>query len=188
MQDNERLKELEMDSNRRRMMEINKRFKTAFWVCAVFPALQLFIGLLNIATALITLGLTAADPLPMFGTVLLYAAMIGAFIWSYLKDIRGTVAAILSVVVWCLIGLTGWGIDILLIAIALLWIGMQISCLKKYKELDLLKTQPGYPDFNSIYFHKTNSRVLSDEQVRESLRENKNAGMDDIFTDDTEFH
>ena len=210
MQD-DRFEESAMDSNRFRMAKINRLFSITFYVCAAIPALQLIVGILNVATALITLGLMSANPFTMFKSILLYAVMIAAFIWSYLKDIRGTAAAIASIVIWWLIGWTSWRGDLFLTAATLIWLALQIACLRKYKELNFLKNQPGYPYFNGVSLHEnTDTRSIREQQLRErtaefsgkpsvmdglgasgdSLEEKRsqagggNQYMEDIFTDD----
>ena len=184
MQDNDRLEESAMDSNRFRMAKINRLFSITFYVCAVIPVLQLIVGILNVAVALITLGLAAANPFTLFKSILLYAVMIAAFIWSYLKDIRGTIAAILSVIVWCLIGWTSWSGDLFLSVMTIAWLALQIACLTKYKDLKFLRDQPGYPYFNGVSLHEnTDKRSIREQQLREQTAEfsGKPSVMDELY-------
>ena len=211
MYDDDRQKELEMDSNRFRMQKINRLFSISFYVCAALPAIQRIVGIFNVAVALITLGLKSANPFTMFKSILLYAAMIGAFLWSYLKDIRGTAAAVAMIILWWLIGWTSWRGDLLLNGITIVWLVLQIACLTKYKELNFLKEQSGYPYFNGVSLNEiTDTRGIREQQVKEHTsqfsgkpsimekldadgsaleekRQNKNSEnqyMDEIFTDD----
>ena len=207
----DRIEESAMDSNRFRMQKIKRLFSIAFYVCIVIPAIEIFVGILNVGTALVTLGLMAADPIPLFKSLFVYALMAAAFIWSYTMDIRGTVSAIAAIILWWFINIAKWYGDLLLNAITIVWLVLQIACLLKYKDLYSLKKQPGYPYFNGVSLNEnTDIRSIREQQVKEhtsqfsgkpdimdelgtksdTLEENRkptggeNHYMEDIFTDD----
>ncbi|MCH5350311.1 MAG: hypothetical protein J1E40_13365 [Oscillospiraceae bacterium] len=173
MIDNDRLEEQAMDSNRNRMKGLNKLFSIAFYICAPYPAISLVIDIIAVGVALISFGHYAVSPLGLILKLLAHIAMFGSFLWSYLKDKNGTIAAIAVAALWFIFNLVTGSIDIIVLGLSIVWIAAQVLCLIKYTELEFLKAQPGYPDFNSIFFHKTNNRRVTDEQIRESFKENK---------------
>ncbi|MCH5193675.1 MAG: hypothetical protein J1F11_06915 [Oscillospiraceae bacterium] len=173
MIDNDRLEEQTMDSNRNRMKDLNRLFSIAFYICTPYPAILLVIDFIAVGVALVTLGLFAVSPLGLIMKFLAHIAMLGAFLWSYLKDRKGTIAAIAVSALWFMFNLVNGSIDIIAVVLSFAWIGMQILCLTKYKELEHLKNQPGYPDFNAIFLHRTDNRRVTDAQIKESFKENK---------------
>ena len=173
MDDNERYEEQIMDSNRKRMKEIDKIFTIAFYVCAAHFALRLILDVVSIGVALMTLGIVADSPLTMILRLFEHIGILGVFLWSYFKDRTGTIVSIVAVVLWILIGLAIGGTVLLDFLLAALWIFMQALCLSKYKELEYLKEQPGYPDFNGVFLHRKDNRRVAYEQIRESLAENR---------------
>ena len=173
MDDNERYEEHIMDSNRKRMKELDKIFTIAFYVCAVHFIIRLILDVVSIGVALITLGIVADSPLVLILRLFENIVILGVFLWSYFKDRTGTIASMAAVVLWILIGVLIGGTDIIDFVLAALWIGLQALCLSKYKELEYLKAQPGYPTFNAIFLHRKDNRRVAEEQIKESLAENR---------------
>ena len=173
MYDKERFEEEVMDSNRRRIKEINKLFYIAYHICVPYFVIMLMIDIIATGVSLISLGLLAVNPLGVILKFLAHAAMLGAFYWSYIKERNGTIAAIAGIALWFLFNLVNGKSDIIVFALSIVWLAAQILCLTKYKELDYLKAQPGYPDFNAIFLHKKDNRRVTDEQIMESFKENK---------------
>ena len=173
MDDNERLEEQIMDSNRRRMKDLDRIFTITFYVCSVHFIIRLILDVVSIGVALMTLGIVADSPLILILRLIENIVILGVFLWSYFKDRTGTIASIAAVIIWILIGVLIGGTDIIDFVLAALWIGLQALCLSKYKELEYLKAQPGYPDFNAIFLHRKDNRRVADEQIKESLAENR---------------
>ena len=173
MADNERLEEQAMDSNRKRMKEIDRVFTIAFYVCAVHFVIRLILDVVSIGVALMTWGFIAENPIMLLLRLIGHAVILGVFLWSYFKDRTGTIASIAAVVMWILIGMAIGGTVVIDYLLAVLWIIMQALCLSKYKELEYLKAQPGYPTFNAIFLHKSDNRRVAEKQIRDSLKENK---------------
>lgn len=172
-----------MDINRSKMIKINRIFTIVLYVCGSIPAITLLFNLCKVISIFITLGKSAADPVSTFTGVLSSAAILAVFIWSYFKKRNGTIASVAVIFIWWFASLASWGIDILVLLAAVIGIAAQLVCLMQYQKLEQLKTQPGYPDFNGIFLHSTNNRILSDEQVRERSKENKNAAIEELRFD-----
>lgn len=173
MDDNERLEEQIMDSNRRRMKDLDRIFTITFYVCSVHFIIRLILDVVSIGVALMTLGIVADSPLILILRLIENIVILGVFLWSYFKDRTGTIASIAASALWILIGTAIGGTDVIDYLLAALWIGLQALCLSKYKELEYLKAQPGYPDFNAIFLHRKDNRRVADEQIKESLAENR---------------
>ena len=59
----------------------------------------------------------------------------------------------------------------------------QIICFTKYNEIQYLKEQPGYPDFNTVYLrNQYNNRIVSDNEIQRNLTA-ADAQMDEINFD-----
>ena len=173
MDDNERYEEQIMDSNRKRMKELDKVFTLAFYLCAVHFIIRLALDIGGIGVALMTLGIVADNPGTMILRLFGHAVILGLFLWSYFKDRNGTIASIAAIAIWLIIGVAIGGTVIIDFLLAAAWIGLQVLCLTKYKELEYLKAQPGYPNFNGVFLHKNDNRRVTDEQIIESLKGNK---------------
>ncbi len=196
---------VQTDANRDDMRRISRIFSAAFYICAIFPAIPLIVSLGSFTATLITLGTAGMDPLTVFSSILANGGLIAAYLWSYLKDKRGTIAAIAAVILWWLLYVHADPEGLIIVALVTV---LQAVCFAQYKKLDYLKTQEGYPDFYNLSRSEGGKRIMSDEQIRESmkfyetdmgaleadgskLKENSekhtaNTYMDELFTDGTD--
>ncbi len=167
-------RERQMDIDREDMRRINRIFTVTFYICAVFPALQLMVALCSFLASLITLGNAGLDPVSVFSCILADGPVIAALIWSYTKDKRGTIIAIAAVILrWLLYDRSD-------IVLAIMVTVLQAVCLLQYQKIGYLKTHEGYPDF-CLYRKDGVKRIMSDEQIRESMKA-PSADMDILET------
>lgn len=171
-------RERQMDIDREEMRKIDRIFTVTFYICAVFPAIPLIFSLCSFVATMITLGVAGMDPLTVLSSILTNGGLIAAYLWSYLKDKRGTIAAIAAVILWWLLyerADSEWLIFVALVTV------LQTVCLLQYKKIGYLKTHEGYPDF-CLYRKDGVKRIMSDEQIRERMKA-PSADMDTLETD-----
>lgn len=171
--------ELEMDSNREAMLKINKLFNVTFYLCMYTPVGKTFIVLAVIVATMLSGGLTfgnsdfrymlTADWIDVITIIVMSIAFIGS---SLRKKAFTAASAAVLIIHGILILNSGHFIpfDAVTMVITVIQTCLQIACLKNYGKLEQLKQQPGYPDFNGIFFaDRLRTRITTDEQVRTAI-------------------
>lgn len=171
--------ELEMDIDRESMTKINKLFNLTFYVCMYTPVGKTFIACAVVVSTMLIVGMT-------YGTltddnfkymlsvgwidIVTIVVMTVTFVGSSMRKKAFTAA---SVPVLILHGIRVLfkkpliPFDVLTIIITIVQTCLQIACLRQYGELKRLKGQPGYPDFNGIFFaDRLRKRLATDDQIR----------------------
>lgn len=171
--------EHQTDIDREAMHRINRIFSIAFYLCALPPAIPLIIALGSFVASLITLGVAGADPLSVMSSIIANGAVIAAFIWSYTKEKRGTIAAIAAVTLRWLLYDKSYPEGLIYAAAAII---LQSICIIQYEKIDHLKTHEGYPDFYNLSRHDGGKRIMSDEQIKERMGYSQ-ADMDTLKAD-----
>lgn len=175
-QNNEQLLEL----NYNKMQKLKKLFKAAFIVSAIPSALYIVFGLVAAAVAVMTAGMIAP---PIFAIILWLVCVIAFACFSFSRNMEqnGTLASILAIIVQMILCLIiGW--EFVLFPL-LTGLTAQIICFTKYNEIQYLKEQPGYPDFNTVYLrNQYNNRIVSDNEIQRNLTA-ADAQMDEINFD-----
>ncbi len=164
---NEVLDGTQIDIDREAMRRTNRIFSIVFYLCALPPAIPLIVALCSFLASLITLGVTGADPVWVISSIIANGAVIAAFIWSYTKDKRGTIAAIAAVTLRWLLYDKSYPEGLIYAAAAVI---LQSVCIMQYEKLDDLKTHDGYPDFYNVTRNVGGKRIMSDEQIKERMK------------------
>ncbi len=172
-------REQQTDIDREKMRSINRIFSIAFYLCAAFPAIPFIVALCSFLASLITLGVAGADPVYVISSIIANGAVIAAFIWSYTKDKRGTIAAIAVVILRWLLYDKSYPEGLIYAAAAVI---LQLVCIIQYKKLDDLKTHEGYPDFFPLSRGDGGKHIMSDEQIKEKMKIS-HADMEDLAAD-----
>lgn len=166
-----------LEVNYNKMQRLKKLFKAAFIVSFIPSALYIALGFVSAAAAVMTAGLLRP---PMVFIILLIICVISfaCFSFSHNMEQNGTLASILEIIVQMIFDIVG-GISFIFILL-IAGLVMQIICFTKYNEIQYLKEQPGYPDFNTIYLRKEyNKRIVSDNEIKQILS-GSDAQMDEI--------
>lgn len=169
----------QIDIDREAMRRTNRIFSIAFYLCALPPAIPLIVALCSFLASLITLGVAGGDPASVISSIIANGAVIAAFIWSYTKDKRGTIAAIAAVTLRWILYDRSYPEGLIYAAAAVI---LQTVCIMQYEKLDDLKTHEGYPDFYNVTRHDGGKRIMSDEQIKENMRYSQ-ADMDTLKAD-----
>lgn len=162
------------------MQKMKKLFKAAFILSAIPSALIIILGLIAFADAVMTAGLLA-PPMIFIILWLLCAASFVCFSFSNMMERRGTAASIAAIVLQIIFSLASNTIIPILPLLA--GLSMQIFCLTKYNEIQHLKEQPGYPDFNTVFTRTVyNNRIVSDSEIKQTMSGGADVQMDEIST------
>lgn len=170
------------EANYNKMQELKKFFKAAFIVSVIPSALFILIGLIGFVAAVMTAGLLS----PPVIVILLWLLCVVSFVcfsYSKIMEHNGTIASIAAIILQMIFSLAGGYIPIFLLLLAGLF--MQIKCLTKYSEIQYLKEQPGYPDFNTVFIRNMyNNRILSDHDINQKMNTyGADIQMDEISAD-----
>ena len=162
------------------MQKLTKLFKAAFIVSVIPSALYIVFGMVAAAVTVMTAGMIAP---PIFAIILWLVCAISFACFSFSRNMEqnGTLASILAIIVQMILCLIiGWEFVLLLLLAGL---ATQIICFTKYNEIQYLKEQPGYPDFNMVYLrNQYNNRIISDNEIQRNLS-SADAQMDEINID-----
>lgn len=175
MTDRDEFDEAFMRQNQKEMQKINHMFLAAFILSFAPVALDFAICIPVLWAGVITLG--HALFLSFIPKAIIDAVFMVVFILAELKNKKCTICSIPAVIAFFVAnGMDGGSFLMLAVQIVL-----YVMCLFQYKNIERLKSCPGYPQFNTIFFNdRRNTRIISDEQVKIKLEENK-AGVDMDF-------
>lgn len=152
-----------LSANAEKMCKLKKTFKIAFIISAVSPLLYTFWGLIKFASFIMTAGINAVSSGFVIQVALSVVSLV-CFSFSYMLEKKATKASILLSILLAVIFIT-IGNELFCI-LSVIGSVTQILCLKQYPQIDYLKSQEGYPDFNTIVSSKIANRRFSDEELK----------------------
>lgn len=155
-----------LSANAEKMRRLKILFKSAFIVSAVSPLLYTLLGLLSIVSLIITAGTVAPSSGFLFTAVLSVVSLI-CFSFSSMMEPKATAVSILLLILLAIVFIVIN--DELFVMLSVVGSVMQIMCLKQYPLLEYLKSQEGYPDFNTIVSSKYTNRRFSDEELKKKI-------------------
>ena len=168
-----------INANFKEMSDLKKLFNAAFVISAVPSLLYLLLGLFSLITTVIT----AAKVAPSAGFILmllLSAVSLVCFSFSRMMEKKATLVSIAVIVIllimYCVIE------NPLFVILSLAGIALQCVCFSQYKRLDFLKSQEGYPYFNTLLTSKQDARRYSDNEIMKNYNYSSNSEKD---TDET---
>ena len=159
----------EYEAHRQQMNALRRTFKRAFGISLtvpVFAALTLALKLLSYVNDNVTVTASFAVTLISFGVGIIEFCLISL---SREMTRYATCAAAVGAAVYGALNLS----DRAATVAGILTLAAQLICLVKYRELGFLKRQEGYPDFHPLHKDNESGRILTDEEIREQWKQNK---------------
>lgn len=165
-----------LSANAAKMRELKKIFTITFIISAISPFLYTFLGLLSVASLIITVGTVAPSAGFIFTSALSVASLI-CLSFSYMMEKKATVVSIPLLILLAVLFIVFN--DQLFFILSVIGSAAQILCLKQYPQIDYLKSQEGYPDFNTILASQHTNRRFTDEELKNMAGSSeKNTGTD----------
>ncbi len=159
----------EYEAHRQQMNALRRTFKRAFGISLtvpVFAALTLALKLLSYVNDNVTVTASFAVTLISFGVGIIEFCLISL---SREMTRYATCAAAVGAAVYGALNLS----DRAATVAGILALAAQLICLVKYRELEFLQRQEGYPDFHPLHKDNESGRILTDEEIREQWKQNK---------------
>ncbi|MBQ2823298.1 MAG: hypothetical protein IJF18_01805 [Oscillospiraceae bacterium] len=164
-----------INENFKEMSELKKLFNTAFIFSAVPSLLYLLLGFFSLISIIITAGKVAPSAGFLF-ILLLSVVSLVCFSFSRMMEKKATMISI-AVLVFLLI-MYCVNENPLFFILSLAGFALQCVCFTKYKRLDFLKSQEGYPYFNTLLTSNQDSKRYSDNEIMKNYNYTSNSEKD----------
>ncbi|MBQ8780576.1 MAG: hypothetical protein IJZ72_02720 [Oscillospiraceae bacterium] len=164
-----------LSANAEKMRELKKLFTITFIISAISPFLYTFLGLLKLASFIMTAGKVVPSAGFVFTAVLSVVTLICCS-FSFMMEKKATIVSIPLLLLLAIIYMSS---DVPFFILSAAGSAAHIWCFKQYSQIDYLKSQEGYPDFNAIVSSKYVNRRFTDEELKNMAGgSEKNVGTD----------
>ena len=151
-----------IEANFKEMSELKKLFNAAFIISAVPSLLYLLLGFFSLISIVITAGKVAPSAGFLFILLLSVVSLI-CFSFSRMMEKNATLISIavlvLLLIMYCVTE------NPLFVILSLAGIALQCVCFSQYKRLDFLKSQEGYPYFNTLLTSNQDAKRYSHNEI-----------------------